>query len=47
MSEGSLGSGPKTEYRSYIRSSIFDRSRFQNLLRICQVEEDKEEAAFG
>ena len=47
MSKGSLGSEPMTEYQSCISSSIFDRSRSQNLLRICQVEEEKEEDAFG
>jgi len=47
MSEGSLGSGPKGEYRSCIRVSTADKSRFQNLSRICQVDEDKEFAASG
>jgi len=47
MSEGSLDSGPKGEYRSCIRVSTADKSRFQNLSRICQVDEDKEFAASG
>ena len=47
MSEGSLGSGPKEEYLSCIRTSTEDRSRFQNLSRICQVEEDREVEASG
>lgn len=47
MSEGSLGSGPKEEYLSCIKTSTGDRSRFQNLSRICQVDEDREDIASG
>ena len=46
MSEGSFGSRTKTEYRSCISSSTCDSSRFQNLSRIYQLEEDMEVVAF-
>lgn len=47
ISEGSLGAGPKSEYRSAKMVSSSERSRYQNFPMIAHVEGGSEEAASG
>ena len=38
LSVGVLGAGPNLEYLSFINSSVYDKSRFQNRSMTSQVE---------